>query len=348
MPAKSKSQQRLFGMVHAYQKGKLKDAPESVKEIARSISDEDAEHFAKTKHRGLPEKKANMHGFMNKCADSDLKRQLLKLLKIKDEPDSFYDRHPVLAPAVSGFAGYKLVSDPRSLSEFTGTEHLFHGTLKDNIPSILEKGLLVSKSLDPKTVSNRAGLGRFAEGHVFAGRTMKPVNQMGMIQQLIKEFKNNDGLRAHFDSLSKLKRLKLQLQLLLGLYPTKDVGTVKIRIPYEDMSRLEPGIDPEWTRTLDELKKDKAGTARKFFTKFMARGYGPNHTVAFSKDIAPEYIKGSSKFRHGLLAELKGMPSYALRHPGRFLAGAGKLGAGAGLLGLTGYNIYRKLRNRRK
>jgi hypothetical protein len=58
MPARSKSQQRLFGMVHAYQKGKLKDAPESIKEIARSISDEDAEHFAKTKHKELPEKKA--------------------------------------------------------------------------------------------------------------------------------------------------------------------------------------------------------------------------------------------------------------------------------------------------
>ena len=58
MPARSKAQQRLFGMVHAYQKGKLKNAPEEVKNIARSISDEDAEHFAKTKHKGLPEKKA--------------------------------------------------------------------------------------------------------------------------------------------------------------------------------------------------------------------------------------------------------------------------------------------------
>jgi hypothetical protein len=76
MPAKSKSQQRLFGMVHAYQKGKLKDAPESVKEIARSISDEDAEHFAKTKHKGLPEKKAYIQGFMDKCAASKLRGML--------------------------------------------------------------------------------------------------------------------------------------------------------------------------------------------------------------------------------------------------------------------------------
>ena len=57
MPATSKSQQRLFGMVHAYQKGKLKNAPESIKRIAGSISKTDAKHFAQTKHDGLPERK---------------------------------------------------------------------------------------------------------------------------------------------------------------------------------------------------------------------------------------------------------------------------------------------------
>lgn len=57
MPAKSKSQQRLFGMVHAYQKGKLKSPPASVKRIASNISEEDASHFAETKHEGLPEKR---------------------------------------------------------------------------------------------------------------------------------------------------------------------------------------------------------------------------------------------------------------------------------------------------
>ena len=57
MPAKSKAQQRLFGMVHAYQKGKLKHAPAKVREIARHISSDDAKHFAETSHRGLPERK---------------------------------------------------------------------------------------------------------------------------------------------------------------------------------------------------------------------------------------------------------------------------------------------------
>lgn len=59
MPAKSKSQQRLFGMVHAYKQGKLKNAPKKIKDVAKHISDEDAKDFAKTKSSKLPEKKAS-------------------------------------------------------------------------------------------------------------------------------------------------------------------------------------------------------------------------------------------------------------------------------------------------
>lgn len=61
MPAVSKSQQRLFGMVHAYNKGELRAGRRLTGMVARlseGISDEDARHFAKTKHDGLPEKKA--------------------------------------------------------------------------------------------------------------------------------------------------------------------------------------------------------------------------------------------------------------------------------------------------
>lgn len=58
MPARSKSQQRLFGMVHAYQKGELKDPPEKIRELADRISEEDAEHFARTKRKRLPERKS--------------------------------------------------------------------------------------------------------------------------------------------------------------------------------------------------------------------------------------------------------------------------------------------------
>jgi hypothetical protein len=60
MPAASKSQQRFFGMVHAFQKGKLKssDLPpgvaKKIKQAASSITDKAASDFASTPSKGLP------------------------------------------------------------------------------------------------------------------------------------------------------------------------------------------------------------------------------------------------------------------------------------------------------
>jgi hypothetical protein len=56
MPSTSKSQQRLFGMVHACQKyGKCGSG--EIQKVAKNIDPKDAEDFAKTKHKGLPERK---------------------------------------------------------------------------------------------------------------------------------------------------------------------------------------------------------------------------------------------------------------------------------------------------
>ena len=59
MPARSKSQQRLFGMVHAVRKGELDrdEVPDKVLDIADSdIKDKSVKAFAKTKHKSLRER----------------------------------------------------------------------------------------------------------------------------------------------------------------------------------------------------------------------------------------------------------------------------------------------------
>jgi hypothetical protein len=56
MPSVSKKQQRFFGMVHKCQKTGDCASPE-VKDVSKSISFKDADEFASTKHKGLPEKK---------------------------------------------------------------------------------------------------------------------------------------------------------------------------------------------------------------------------------------------------------------------------------------------------
>jgi len=55
MPAKSKSQQRLFGMALAQKRGKMKGASKKVKEIAKEMPEKEIEKFAKTKRKGLKE-----------------------------------------------------------------------------------------------------------------------------------------------------------------------------------------------------------------------------------------------------------------------------------------------------
>jgi hypothetical protein len=53
--AKSKAQQRFFGMAHALQKGKkIPGASTELKQVAKSMGKKDVKDFAKTKHKNLP------------------------------------------------------------------------------------------------------------------------------------------------------------------------------------------------------------------------------------------------------------------------------------------------------
>jgi ParB-like chromosome segregation protein Spo0J len=65
--AESKSQQRLMGMVYAYEKGKLNLAKlpaslqKKIKNISKSMTNKEVKDYAETKHKGLPEvKKASL------------------------------------------------------------------------------------------------------------------------------------------------------------------------------------------------------------------------------------------------------------------------------------------------
>jgi hypothetical protein len=57
--SKSKSQQRFMGAVRSVQKGETSkgDVSKKLKQTANDMSSKDVKDFAKTKHKGLPEKK---------------------------------------------------------------------------------------------------------------------------------------------------------------------------------------------------------------------------------------------------------------------------------------------------
>ena len=85
----SKSQQRFFGMVRATQKGETKAPSSEVARVASSIKKSDAKDFAKTKHKGLPEKKVAKEETCGKgeyyCNDSQKCKPIPKGMKVRDD-----------------------------------------------------------------------------------------------------------------------------------------------------------------------------------------------------------------------------------------------------------------------
>lgn len=59
MPAQSKSQQKLMGIVHAIQKGDAdpNDFSKGAQQVAKDMNPDDVKDFASTSHKGLPDKK---------------------------------------------------------------------------------------------------------------------------------------------------------------------------------------------------------------------------------------------------------------------------------------------------
>lgn len=99
MPSKSKKQQKLFGMVHAIQTGKLdpKSVSSHIQQIAKQINPKDAKDFASTNHRGLPEKVKEITSLLREirknCSiqenNSQDKNPVAKKFTVNEEYDTY-------------------------------------------------------------------------------------------------------------------------------------------------------------------------------------------------------------------------------------------------------------------
>ena len=81
--AKSKSQQRFMGMVRAGPERGKSSSPEIAK-VATSMSKSDVKDFAKTKHKGLPEKKVKKESFESGVMKARRYHRVGKLMSFKD------------------------------------------------------------------------------------------------------------------------------------------------------------------------------------------------------------------------------------------------------------------------
>ena len=89
MPSVSKAQQRFMGLVHAYKKGEVpaSKVSKAVKDAAKSMKKKSTKDFAKTKHKGLPNKVRSEN--MNEDGHTDVAsiERKLKLI-IQDSVDT--------------------------------------------------------------------------------------------------------------------------------------------------------------------------------------------------------------------------------------------------------------------
>ena len=106
MPAVSKAQQRFFGMVRSAQKGEMKNPSSEVLDVADDISVKDAKKFAKTKHKGLPEKKKMKENVTLQDANGNDFIEIVDLIKpeplVKKEEDNYSSKDRELKKTKKG------------------------------------------------------------------------------------------------------------------------------------------------------------------------------------------------------------------------------------------------------
>jgi len=147
MPAQSKSQQRFFGVVKAMQKG---DIPKKGKagKIAKSMSKDDVDDFASTKHKGKPEKvkrEQRVRNLIKKMVREELAKmnevripfsssQITKLKRaFKDMKGTLPDKNPLVQQIVALLK----TTDKKALKQIANADIKY---LSDKAKDILGEG----------------------------------------------------------------------------------------------------------------------------------------------------------------------------------------------------------------
>lgn len=105
--AVSKKQQKFMGMVHAAQKGE-KPASKEVAKVAKDMKKKDAEDFASTKHKGLPEKKKSAKESLEATVDEILEASKPDFLDMDKDGDK---KEPMKKAIADKKGGKKGMSD---------------------------------------------------------------------------------------------------------------------------------------------------------------------------------------------------------------------------------------------
>jgi len=230
MPAVSKAQQRFMGMVHAAKKGE-KPASIEVAKAAKGMSKKSAEDFARTKHKGLPEKKkktdetfmpvkkeqpkgpiSKVVGTVKGAADKMTGKTNKTTTKDMNKPDGDFEESisppdgATAAPKKDPKTGKypKITSGPNKGKEWSqekpGPTNPDFKEDQDLVKSIVRKVVAEKKKGDGNLANNAKPYDKVTRGDVIAGRLGK--DEMGGK----KDEKKKETVKESVD-LSRLKIL---------------------------------------------------------------------------------------------------------------------------------------------
>ena len=137
MPSQSKSQQRFFGVVKAMQKGDIPKKGRAGK-IAKSMDKDDVDKYAKTKHKGLPNKVRREMKVRNLI--KKMVREELENLSEKIEPSKAVKKVLDMADGGFGKLGGRTV-DGLSANLFKAVYNKANDTNLEKINKMNEKQL---------------------------------------------------------------------------------------------------------------------------------------------------------------------------------------------------------------
>lgn len=260
------------------------------------------------------------------------------VLSTKREDDS-YKNYAMMAsaPIAGGF-----ITDAISSGDFTGRRTLYHGTLGDNIPSILNNGL---NPTSDKNAINTKALKVDPERYVKSlGKSYMTKNRLHAMLYAASAQKRKDIKRKM--SLSKREPFRLGIEDLMAnkvnTLTNKEImdarnNVVKLNVPLWKHKQV---INPEVDMPYEEWAKRSNVDHKNPISKQMYKQL--RDAVVVEGGISPEYIAKSSKYIRNSPKEYF---QYVKKMPRRALLGAGKFGLGLGLLGLAGTGAYNQFKN---
>ena len=221
-------------------------------------------------------------------------------------------------------AGGKLLDNVHKSGEISGRVHLYHGTSGGAGERIKEEGLKKSHALDQNTITRNAGI--TPEELVYTAKKRRV--GLGHSLAAIGDGDKPELIRMSipYDEYKKMKRSTNNPEMA-GAKSAKEYA----KLIKEGKT---PNSNDEMIKMIAENMGEKTG---KRYIDFYSRNKwdnlsgaeGTSGTRIFEQDINPERIKGSKHYKKNSLKEVK---EYIKKNPKRFIKGAGKSVAGAGLI----------------